>query len=32
MHNVIAGIIDEDSFYEVHKNYAENKLLWGLPD
>jgi acetyl-CoA carboxylase carboxyltransferase component len=23
MHTVIAGIIDEDSFFEVHKNYAE---------
>ncbi|NDI97997.1 acyl-CoA carboxylase subunit beta [Flavobacterium sp. LaA7.5] len=27
MHNVIKGIIDEDSFYEVHKNYAENILV-----
>ncbi|WP_343485859.1 acyl-CoA carboxylase subunit beta [Allomuricauda sp. d1] len=24
MHDVIAGIIDEDSFYEIHKDYAEN--------
>lgn len=27
MHTVISGIIDEDSFYEVHKNYAENILV-----
>ncbi|WP_055436809.1 acyl-CoA carboxylase subunit beta [Lacinutrix algicola] len=27
MHSVIAGIIDEDSFYEIHKNYAENILV-----
>jgi propionyl-CoA carboxylase beta chain len=27
MHGVIAGIIDEDSFYEVHKNYAENIIV-----
>jgi propionyl-CoA carboxylase beta chain len=24
---VIAGIIDEDSFFEVHKNYAENIIV-----
>jgi propionyl-CoA carboxylase beta chain len=24
MHEVIGGIIDEDSFFEIHKNYAEN--------
>ncbi len=24
MHEVIDGIIDEDSFYEIHKDYAEN--------
>ena len=24
MHDVISGIIDADSFYEVHKDYAEN--------
>lgn len=27
MHEVIKGIIDEDSFYEVHKNFAENILV-----
>ncbi|NCO64039.1 MAG: acyl-CoA carboxylase subunit beta [Flavobacteriales bacterium] len=27
MHEVIKGIIDEDSFYEIHKNYAENILV-----
>jgi propionyl-CoA carboxylase beta chain len=27
MHQVITGIIDEDSFYEIHKNYAENILV-----
>ena len=27
MHSVIAGIIDEDSFFEIHKNYAENILV-----
>ena len=27
MHDVISGIIDEDSFYEIHKNYAENILV-----
>ena len=27
MHDVIKGIIDEDSFYEVHKNFAENILV-----
>ncbi|WP_299247100.1 acyl-CoA carboxylase subunit beta [uncultured Lacinutrix sp.] len=27
MHSVIAGIIDEDSFYEIHENYAENILV-----
>lgn len=24
MHDVIDGIIDGDSFYEIHKDYAEN--------
>jgi propionyl-CoA carboxylase beta chain len=28
---VVAGIIDEDSFFEVHKNYAEN-IIVALPD
>ncbi len=27
MHGVISGIIDEDSFFEVHKNYAENIIV-----
>lgn len=27
MHSVINGIIDEDSFYEIHKNYAENIIV-----
>ena len=27
MHTVIRGIIDEDSFFEIHKNYAENILV-----
>ena len=27
MHDVISGIIDEDSFYEIHKDYAENILV-----
>ncbi|ARV08413.1 methylmalonyl-CoA carboxyltransferase [Winogradskyella sp. PC-19] len=27
MHNVIEGIIDEDSFYEIHKDYAENIIV-----
>ncbi len=27
MHNVIEGIIDENSFYEIHKNYAENIIV-----
>lgn len=27
MHDVIAGIIDEDSFYEIHKDYAENIIV-----
>ncbi len=27
MHNVIKGIIDEDSFYEIHKDYAENIIV-----
>ena len=27
MHNVIKGIIDADSFYEIHKNYAENIIV-----
>lgn len=27
MHNVINGIIDTDSFYEIHKDYAENIIV-----
>jgi propionyl-CoA carboxylase beta chain len=27
MHDVIRGIIDEDSFCEIHKNYAENIIV-----
>lgn len=27
MHEVISGIIDEDSFYEIHENYAENIIV-----
>ncbi|UZO79925.1 acyl-CoA carboxylase subunit beta [Aquimarina sp. ERC-38] len=27
MHQVITGIIDEDSFFEIHKEYAENILV-----
>jgi propionyl-CoA carboxylase beta chain len=27
MHDVIGGIIDEDSFYEIHKDYAENIIV-----
>jgi len=27
MHNVISGIIDEDSFYEIHKDHAENIIV-----
>lgn len=27
MHSVINGIIDTDSFYEIHKNYAENIIV-----
>jgi len=27
MHNVISGIIDEESFYEIHKDYAENIIV-----
>nr|MBX2842920.1 methylmalonyl-CoA carboxyltransferase [Flammeovirgaceae bacterium] len=27
MHEVITGIIDEDSFYEIHKDYAENIIV-----
>lgn len=27
MHDVINGIIDEDSFYEIHKDFAENILV-----
>lgn len=27
MHEVIRGIIDEDSFFEIHKNYAENIIV-----
>ncbi len=27
MHEVIEGIIDQDSFYEIHKDYAENIIV-----
>ena len=27
MHEIISGIIDEDSFYEIHKDYAENIIV-----
>lgn len=27
MHDVIKGIIDEDSFFEIHKDYAENIIV-----
>ncbi|MGB5822246.1 MAG: acyl-CoA carboxylase subunit beta [Saonia sp.] len=27
MHDVINGIIDEDSFYEIHRDYAENMIV-----
>lgn len=27
MHHVISGIIDEDSFYEIHKDHAENIIV-----
>ena len=27
MHHVISGIIDEDSFYEIHKDFAENIIV-----
>ena len=27
MHEVINGVIDEDSFYEIHKDYAENIIV-----
>ncbi|MGB5610255.1 acyl-CoA carboxylase subunit beta [Eudoraea sp.] len=27
MHDVINGIIDEESFYEIHKDYAENIIV-----
>ena len=27
MHTIIEGIIDEDSFYEIHKDYAENIIV-----
>ncbi|CAM3783554.1 acyl-CoA carboxylase subunit beta [Flavobacterium branchiophilum] len=27
MHEVISGIIDEDSFYEIHKNFADNIIV-----
>ncbi|WP_298902829.1 acyl-CoA carboxylase subunit beta [uncultured Psychroserpens sp.] len=27
MHDVIQGIIDEDSFYEIHKDHAENIIV-----
>ncbi|MGK0413918.1 MAG: propionyl-CoA carboxylase beta chain [Polaribacter sp.] len=27
MHDVISGIIDQNSFYEIHKDYAENIIV-----
>ncbi len=27
MHDVIQGVIDEDSFYEIHKDHAENIIV-----
>lgn len=27
MHTVISGVIDKDSFYEIHKDYAENIIV-----
>ena len=27
MHTVISGIIDEDSFFEIHKDYADNIIV-----
>ncbi|MDO7138452.1 acyl-CoA carboxylase subunit beta [Algibacter lectus] len=27
MHQIISGIIDTDSFYEIHKDYAENIIV-----
>ena len=27
MHQIIKGIIDDDSFYEIHKNHAENIIV-----
>ena len=27
MHDVIKGIIDQDSFFEIHKNFAENIIV-----
>ena len=27
MHQVIKGIIDEDTFFEIHKNYADNIIV-----
>ncbi|MBS1534440.1 MAG: acyl-CoA carboxylase subunit beta [Bacteroidetes bacterium] len=27
MHEVITGVIDEDSFFEIHKEYAENIIV-----
>ncbi|EAR01039.1 acyl-CoA carboxylase subunit beta [Maribacter sp. HTCC2170] len=27
MHDVIKGLIDEDSFFEIHKDYAENIIV-----
>ena len=27
MHSVISGIIDDNSFYEIHKDYAENIIV-----
>jgi propionyl-CoA carboxylase beta chain len=27
MHEVITGLIDEDSFFEIHKDYAENIIV-----
>ncbi|AXO79500.1 acyl-CoA carboxylase subunit beta [Olleya aquimaris] len=27
MHNVVKGLIDEDSFFEIHKDFAENIIV-----
>jgi propionyl-CoA carboxylase beta chain len=27
MHDIIAGLIDKDSFFEIHKNYADNIIV-----